>query len=301
MASDVKERRGIWPATLETYSEFSDDNAMTFAASLAFYTGLAIAPLLTIAVWIARNVVGGGAADRIVSGFTEVMGPQAAESIRQLIDPASSQADQGMTISGLISIGILLFSASGVFVELQTALNWLWDVRQKPDEGVWGYVQKRVLSFGMLLALLFVLLVSGVLSAVVQALITGNGEGWWMQIVSAVVSLVLFVPLFALLFKYIPDARIGWGDVWVGATITAALFVLGKLLLGLYLGRADYGSSYGAAVGSFVVLLVWVYYSSIIVFVGAEATQVYARRQGHAVEPSQHAERIRQRVEAVPA
>ncbi len=283
---------GLWGALKEVYNGFSEDDAMSQAAALSFYTGLAIAPLLTLAVWITRGVMGDGGTDRIVMGFEQIMGPEAAESIRELIDPASEQANQGMTLAGIISLGILLFSATGVLVQLQTALNRMWSVEQKPTAGVMGFVRKRLLSFGMLLVLLFLLLVSGILGAVIHGILPSDGTGAWAQIVNMVVSLIVFVPLFALLFKYIPDATVRWNDVWVGAAITAVLFVVGKFGLSIYLGRSDYGSSYGAAVGSFVAMLVWVYYSAIIVFIGAEATQIYARRSGHAVMPNEHAVRV---------
>jgi membrane protein len=283
---------GIVAAVKETWKEFSEDDAMSQAAALAFYSGLALAPLLTIAVWIAQNVLGDSSVDQIVAGAEQVVGKSAAEPIRQLLDPATEQAKGGMTISGIVSILILAFSASGVFGQLQAALNRMWDVRQKPSAGLRGLIRKRLFSFGMLLSLLFLLLVSGIAGAIIHGFIAADAAGWWIQAVQVVVTLLIFIPLFAMLFKYIPDAKIGWNDVWIGATITAVLFVAGKLALSIYLGRGSYQSSYGAAIGSFVALLVWVYYTSIIVFIGAEATQVYARRRGHEIEPEEHAERI---------
>lgn len=292
---------GLWGAIKETWNEFSNDDAMSQAAALAFYTGLSLAPLLTVVVWILQHTLGGDAKAQVVRGFSEVLGREAAAPIAQLLDPASEQAQQSMTIAGLISLALLFFSATGVFAQLQYALNRMWDVMPKPTEGMLGYIRKRILSLGMLVSLLFLLMVSMAVSAGIQGVLGGGGgeegheEGLFWQVVHALGSLLIFVPLFALMFKYLPDVHVRWSDVWVGAGITAVLFVVGKFGLGYYLGRGGYESSYGAAVGSFVALLVWVYYSAIIVFIGAEATQVYARRQGHEVVPDEHAVRIEQR------
>lgn len=291
-ASERKPQPGVWGALKETYSEFTRDDVMTHAAALAFYTGLSLAPMLTIAVWVARMFFGAEAKEKIIRAFTEVIGKQAAEPIRQILDPASQQATSGMNIAGLISLGIVAFAATTVFAELQTTLNAIWSVQAKPNgSGIWNYVRKRLLSFGMLLTILFLLLVSMVISTVIQGFLTtvGSAEGVVAAIVNLAVSLGLFTVLFAMLFKYVPDARLDWNAVWIGALISAALFIVGKFLLGLYLGRGSYESSYGAAVGSFVALLVWVYYSSTILLIGAEVTQVYARRHGVAVKPEEHA------------
>jgi membrane protein len=285
---------GIVGGAKEVVNEFIEDDVMTQSAAIAFYSGLAVAPLLTVMVWIARSVFGTGAKEKIVTGFEQVIGLEAAAPIRQLLDPASEQAAAGLTWAGLISIGILTFSATSVFAQLQVALNRMWDVKAKPGSSIKGFISKRLLSLGMLLSVFFLLMVSLVISAAVQAMVgvIGADEGWMWSVINNAVSLAIFTLLFAGLYKFIPDAKIGWRAMWAGAIISAILFAIGKFALAWYLGRGGYQSSYGAAIGSFVALLVWVYYSSIIVLIGAEVTEVYARRRGHPVAPEEHAVRV---------
>jgi membrane protein len=289
----------------DVYAEFSKDDVMTQAAALAFYTGLSLAPMLTVAVWVARNVFGEEAKEKIADAFAQVIGSQAAGPIKDLLDPAAKQAETGMTVAGLISLAIVFFSATGVFGQLQSALNVIWSVQAKPGEGgasgIWMYVRKRFLSFGMLLSILFLLLTSLVISTAIQGFLGtgGDGAGWLMQGVSLAVSFALFAGLFALLFKYVPDAKLDWKSVGVGATVAAALFLIGKFALGIYLGRGSYENSYGAAIGSFVALLVWVYYSAIILLAGAEVAQVYGSRTGHPIEPEPHAQKVQRTTQRV--
>jgi membrane protein len=293
-ADDAK-KPGLFNAVKEIANEFSEDDVMTQSAALAFYAGLAVAPLLTVIVWISQVFFGAEAKQKIVEAFQQVVGGQAAGPIKELLNPASEQAKNGMTLAGIVSIVILAFSASSVFGQLQSALNSIWDVKAKPGSAIWGFINKRLLSLGMLLSIFFLLMVSLVVSAGLQAFtgkMGGGDAGWLWTILEQVVSVGVFTVLFAGLFKYVPDAKISWRAVWIGAVISAVLFAIGKFALALYLGRGSYESSYGVAVGSFVALLVWVYYSSIIVLVGAEVTEVYARRNGHAIEPSDHAVRV---------
>jgi membrane protein len=165
------------------------------------------------------------------------------------------------------------------------------------------YVRKRLLSFGMLLTILFMLLVSMVVSAVIHGFlqVVGSSSGYVALAANSVISLALFTLLFAMLFKYVPDARLNWRPVWSGAIVASVLFMIGKYVLGLYLGRGGYESSYGAAVGSFVALLVWVYYSSTILLIGGEATQVWARRHGERIRPEDHAVRVVQETRTADA
>jgi membrane protein len=287
-------RPGIVGAVKEVADEFAEDDVMTQSAAIAFYSGLAVAPLLTLAVWITRSIFGDEAKHKIVSAFESVIGGQAAAPIKELLDPASAQAADGLTFAGIISIIILTFSATSVFGQLQSALNVIWDVKAKPGYSILGFINQRLLSLGMLLSIFFLLMVSLVISAGLHALTEQTGDeetiGW--AIINHIISLGVFTLLFAGLFKYVPDAKISWRAVWTGGFISALLFSAGKIALAYYLGRGSYESSYGAAVGSFVALLVWVYYSSIIVLIGAEVTEVHARRYGQAVEPSEHAVRV---------
>jgi membrane protein len=289
---------GIWGATKETVTEFIADDAMTHAAALAFYTGLALAPIMTLLVWVTR-FLGEGARESIANSIGEVIGAQAAEPLVQMMQQADAPR---MNIAGLVSLAILIFSATGVFAQLQYALNLMWDVQPKPGNGVWQWVRKRMLSIGMLISLLFLLLASTVATTVVQAIVNVGagvlpGADWLWIIANELVALGLFTVLFGVLFRYIPDARIEWNDVWFGAFLTALLFTIGRFVLSIYLGNSDYGSAYGAAAGSFLALLVWVYYTSLIVFFGAEVTQVHARRMGHPIQPDGHAIRVERRIE----
>ena len=165
---------------------------------------------------------------------------------------------------------------------MQSSLNAIWDVEAKPSEGVWGWLRKRLLSAGMIIALAFVLLVSLGISAAISAVMPSGGMIW--DIVNFVVSLGVFTLLFAIIFKYLPDVSVQWRDVWVGAAVTAVLFAVGKTLIGIYLGKSSVASSYGAA-GSLLILLLWVYYSSLLVFLGAEFTQVQAKVGGSPIQP----------------
>jgi membrane protein len=289
MAGKAKE---IWAILKETGSDWSNDNATRLAAALAYYTVLSIAPLLVLAVSIAGLVFGEEAAKgQIASELAGVVGPQAGEGIETVLNHAKSpeKGALGSIIGGIV----LLFGASGVFGELQSSLNAIWEVAPKPGRGVWGFLRQRFFSFSMVLGVAFLLLVSLVLSALLAGLGSRlesslpGGELLW-QIVNFFISLGLITGLFALLFKVVPDANVQWRHVWIGAAVTAVLFVIGKFALGLYLGRASVASPYGAA-GSIIVLVIWVYYAAQILFLGAEFTQVYARRRGARIEPSSHA------------
>jgi membrane protein len=202
-----------------------------------------------------------------------------------------------------LGIGTLLIGATGVFGELQGALNTVWEVRRKPGRGVWGYIRDRFLSMAMVLGVGFLLLVSLIMSALLSGLggylnSLANGLSPVMQVVNFLLSFGIVMLLFALIFKVLPDVSIPWKSVWIGAAITALLFTVGKYLIGLYLGHSSVGSAYGAA-GSLVVLIVWIYYSAQILLFGAEFTQVYSKRYGHWCEPKECAEAITEKNRSV--
>ena len=256
---------------------------------------LSIAPMMVLAIVVAGLVFGEDAArGQIAAQLSNVVGPQAGSAIETIIANAKTPA-AGLW-STAVGVCVLFFGASGVFGELQASLNVVWDVAPKPGRGVRGFVEQRFFSFTMVLGVAFVLLVSLALSAGLSAIGTAvsgalpGGAVVW-QAVNIVVSLGLITVLFAMIFKVIPDAKIAWRDVWVGAFATSLLFALGKYALGLYIGQASIASPYGAA-GSLIVLVVWVYYAAQILLLGAEFTQVYARRYGHEIEPSDHATRV---------
>jgi len=282
----------LWEVAKETASEWSEDNATRLAAALAYYTVLSIAPLLVLAVSIAGLVFGEEAAKgQIASELSSVVGPQAGQGIQTMLTHA--KAPEEGTIGTIVGIVVLIFGASGVFGELQSSINAIWEVAPKPGRGIWGMLRQRFFSFSMVLGVAFLLLVSLVLSAALagvgrffESSLPGGAALW--EVVNFGVSIGVITVLFALIFKVVPDVKIGWKDVWMGAAFTAVLFTLGKFLLGLYLGRASVASPYGAA-GSIIVLVVWVYYAAQILFFGAEFTQVYARRRGSRIEPSSNA------------
>jgi membrane protein len=308
MEAKPENQPGFIAALKETYNEFSADDVMTQAAAVAFYTGLSVAPILTVAVWLARFFFRDKGSEEIYRVIENTLGKQMAASLGPLLDPASAAIPQGMTVAGLASLLIVFISATGVFGQLQAALNTVWGVKQVAGGGVAGIlalVKKRLLSFGMLLSIIFLLLISLVVGTTVQAVVakgaTDEATGVVSIVVTSVVSLAVYTVLFAGMFRYLPDTRIEWRHVWVGAAFTAVLFLIGKFGLTLYLGRGTYESQYTDAIGGFVALLVFVYYSAVILLIGAEATQVYARRHGFKVEPDDHAVQVVKHVETVPS
>jgi membrane protein len=285
----------------ETASDWKEDKADRLAAALAFYTVLSLAPLVIIAVSVAGLVVGEEAARGQLSGqISALVGPQASAAIEGIL--ANAHKPSAGVLGTVLGAGALLLGASGVFGELQDSLNTIWEVTPKPGRGLWGVLRDRFFSFTMVLGVGFLLLVSLVVStalAAVGKLLSGalpGGETLW-SVVNFVTSFGIITTLFALIYKVVPDVKVRWSDVWVGAAVTALLFVLGKIGIGLYLGKSTVASAYGAA-ASIVVITVWVYYSAQILFLGAEFTQVYARTFGSRIEPSKNAIPITQEARA---
>lgn len=284
--------RAIWQLFQETFQEWSNDKASRLAAALAYYTIFSIAPLLIIVIAIAGAVFGEDAArGEIVNQIQSLVGKDGAEFIELAIKNANKP--QAGTISSIISVAVLLLGATGLFTELQDALNTIWEVQPKPGRGVNRVVRQRFLSFAMVLGIGFLLLVSLVISAALSALVTYfshllPGIDFIWQIVSFILGFVITTVLFGLIFKVLPDVKITWGDVLIGAALTSLLFSIGRFLLGKYLGNNSFGSTYGAA-GSLVVILAWVYYAAQILFFGAEFTQVYSRRYGSGIVPTKNA------------
>ena len=281
----------IWTLLEETFVQWEDDQASRLAASLALYTLLSIAPLIVVSIAVAGVFFGDAAArGQLSSQVSGVVGTQAGQAIEALIENA--HAPSTGIIGSVVGIAVLLFGASGVFGELQTALNQIWNVKQRPGRGLRGILRDRFFSFTMVMGVAFLLLVSLVVSAVLTTVTTHfeNFLPWpvlW-QVLNALVGLAVSTLLFALIFKVVPDAKIGWRDVWVGALVTACCFSLGKGALAWYVGRSATVSPFGAA-GSLVALTVWVYYSAQILFLGAEFAQVYATHFGTRIEPTKNA------------
>jgi membrane protein len=275
-----------------TFKEWSEDKASRLAAALAYYTSFSLAPLLVLIIAIAGLVgVGENVHSLIITQMSDLLGESGAQLISGMIQSASEKSTGFIAV--IIGLITLLFGALGVFGELQSALNTIWEIKLKPVKGLGAtlkhYVMKRILSFAMLLVIVFLLLVSLVISAGLSAFNEFLGNMLPMpeialQIINLTFSIGLVTLLFSLIFKYLPDAEIQWRDVLWGALVTAVLFSLGKFAIGLYLGKSDVSSSFGAA-GSLALLLIWVYYSSQILFLGAEFTQVYANHYGSKVVP----------------
>ena len=275
----------------DTGSQFLADKCPRLGAALAFYVVLSLAPLLLVVAGLAGLIFGEAAArGELVNQFRDLMGNEGAAVAETAL--ASGNSKSGGAVSTVIGVVILLVGSTGVFAELQGALNAVWNVPERKSTGqgvwqsVWAVVRERLLSFSMVCGLAFLLLVSLVISALLAGLNGWVGEQFGLTaglgVINFLISLALATLLFAVIYKVLPDARVGWRSVWVGAFATAALFNLGKFVIGLYLGKAAVGSAFGAA-GSLVVLIVWVYYSTQLLLFGAEFTQVYALRYGHGV------------------
>jgi membrane protein len=285
----------VWSLLKDTAVDWIDDKAARLAAALAYYTLLSLAPLLVLAVSIAGLVFGDDAARGQISAQLQgLVGPQAGDAIQAIL--ANAKTPTSGMLGTVLGGALLLFGASGVFGELQDSLNTIWEVQPKPGRGVWGLIRDRLFSFTMVLGVAFLLLVSLVVSAGLAAVGTflesslPGGEALW-RILNVVISVVVISALFGLMFKVVPDAKIAFRDVMVGAVVTALLFTLGKTAIGLYLGKAGVASPFGAA-GSLVVIVVWVYYSANIFFLGAEFTQAYARRFGSRIVPADNAVKV---------
>ncbi len=271
----------------QTFAEWNEDHAPRLAAALAYYTAFSIAPLLVVVIGIVGIVISQDTVqNQILIEVQRSVGSDAAKMVGELITNASKPAEGLLaTILGIVT---LLLGAGGAFGQLQDALNTIWDVDPaatgKQNTGVIYQIQNKFLSFGMVLVVGFLLLVSLVISTVITAISTYfvnllPGVEFFLSLINTVVSFLVIAAMFALLFKFLPKIKLMWRDVIIGAAMTAFLFSVGRLLLGWYLGGSSTASAYGAA-GSFVLILVWIYYSAQIFLFGAEFTQVFARRHG---------------------
>ena len=282
----------------QTAQEWLQDKAPQLGAALAYYTVFSLAPLILVLLAIVGVLFRddpAGARDKITQQMSYFLDPSAVQVVQNIAQKAS-QPDKS-TIATIIGVALALFGASGVFGQLQDALNTIWGVRAKPGLGILGFLRARFLSFAMVAGICFLLLVS----LAIEALLKGFSH--YLQsvlpggiaiavTVYLVCDFAVVVLLFAMIFKFLPDMKIQWRDVWIGAVMTAILFGIGKWLLGFYLGSGAAGSAYGAA-SSLITLLLWVYYSSQILLFGAEFTQVYAAQAGRAFRPSEYAVRVK--------
>ena len=290
------ESRSIWQFLKDIVTQWLEDEPFQLASSLSYYTLFSLAPILIIAIAIAGFVFGREAAtNQIVHTLQGLVGPDSAKAVQQMVQNASNKPKTG-TISTIVGVVALIFGAGGVVGQLQTSLNKIWGVTPKSGRGIWGFVRERFISFAMVLGIGFLLLVSLVVSAVL------SGFTQWMgslvggaaviaHVLDIVVSFVFVTILFAMIYKYLPDAEIEWRDVIIGAALTSLLFTIGKFAIGLYLGTSGVTSAFGAA-GSLITVLVWVYYSSLIFFLGAEFPQVFASRYGSGDKPAENAQSL---------
>ncbi|MBD2312120.1 YihY/virulence factor BrkB family protein [Desertifilum sp. FACHB-1129] len=281
-------RQAIWNLLKETFAQWQEDKIPLLAAALAYYTVFSLAPLLIIAIAIAGFVLGQDTVQtQLVEQLQDLIGREGAQAIRTMIDNAYEPTSN--LIAAIIGAITLLFGATTVFAQLKEALNIIWKVTPQPGRPVRGFVKARLLSFTLVLGLGFLLLVSLLASAILAG-ISRWLEGllttppWVWQLIDLGLSFSVITLLFALIYKLLPDAKIAWTDVGVGAAITSVLFTIGKFLIGLYLGNSGIASAYGAA-GSFVVILIWIFYSAQLLLTGAEFTQVWANRYGSRIRP----------------
>jgi membrane protein len=287
--TDAVTRRNAWSFTelkrlfSHSYSDFNKDQAPRLGAALAYYTALSLAPLLILLIAVAGLVFGKEAAQgQLFSEIRNMMGSDGAKAIEEMVANAAKPASG--VVASLIGLAMLVFGASSVASELRASLNTIWNQPQDPNAGIKELVKERSYALVVVLGCGFLLLVS----LAISSLVAGAGKvatGWLpfsetvLHVLNMTISVAVISLVFAFLFKYLPDVKIEWRDVMLGAVVTAILFTLGKFLIGMYLGKASFSSTYGAA-GSLVIVLVWVYYSAQIFFFGAEFTQVYACEHG---------------------
>lgn len=279
----------------QSAAAWSDDKASRLAAALSYYTIFSIAPLLIIAIGVVGLVFGQEAAsNQVFEQIRGLVGDEGAKAIQTMVQSAH-KSDGGIWAT-VIGVGTILLGATGAFGQLQDALNTIWQVKPKAGQGIKGFVRIRITSFSLVLVIGFMLLVTLVLSALMAGLGTYL-EGILpipsvaLQALNVLISFIVTALLFTLIYKVLPDVTVKWKDVWIGGVVTALLFSLGRFLIGLYLGRGTVGSAYGAA-GSLVIILLWIYYSSQILFFGAEFTKVFANTLGSHIKPSPHAEPV---------
>jgi len=292
---NIREKgKSLFAILKATYLEWNSDDPFRQSAVIAYYSIFSLPALLIIIIKVVGQVFGEEAIrGEIATQISSAVGEEAAIQVQDMIASVSQQGDS--TIAIIVGVGTLLFGATGVFVQLQLSLNKVWEVEAKPESGILKIALDRILSLGFIVGVGFLLIISLALTAGLQAL--GNFIQRYLpdyllyvfQVAEEMISLGVITTLFAMIYKFLPDAKVEWRSVWIGAAVTAGLFVLGKIGLGIYFGQAEPGSAFGAA-GAVILILLWVNYSALIFLFGAEFTQVYARRKGHKIEPSNHAQ-----------
>jgi membrane protein len=282
-----------------------EDKCPQLGAALAYYTIFSLAPLVLIVLAVFGLIYGGSEAvrEKITDQLGHFVDPSGVKVFNDIA--ANASEPKGGILATALGIIIALFGAGGVFGQLQDALNTIWGVKLKPSGGIWGFLRARFLSFAMVGGVCFLLLVSLTAESVLRSLNTYLESilpaGHFLALaIFFFFDLSVIILLFAMIFRYLPDVKISWRDVWLGAALTAALFAIGKFILGLYLGSGSAGSPYGAA-SSLITLLLWIFYSAQILLFGAEFTQVYCNTYGSHVKPQEHAIMVERREIEVPA
>jgi membrane protein len=304
LESDKSYQKSIVALFKNTASEWIEDKCPQLGAALAYFTIFSLAPLILVLLAVFGMVFGSSehTREKITEQLQYFIDPSGIKVIKDIATSAAKPTSSVLATS--LGIIVALFGASGVFGQLQDALNAIWGVKPKPGAGLWGFLRARFLSFAMVAGVCFLLLVSLTVETVLKGLsgylrsMLPSGDTLAL-VIFFLFDLVVIVLLFAMIFRFLPDAKIAWRDVWVGATLTAVLFVIGKFFLGLYLGSGAAGSAYGAA-SSLITLLLWIYYAAQILLFGAEFTQVYTNTYGSHIEPEEHAVRVERREIEVP-
>ena len=290
--------KGLWQVLNDSFTGFSNDKVVKLSGSLAYFTIFSIGPMLIVIIFFADLFYGREAIEGSIYGqLRNFVGPSAAEQIQSIIKNASLSGKSHVT--AIIGFVTLLIGATGVFSEIQDSINMIWNLKPKPKKGWLKIILNRLLSFSVVVSLGFVLLVSLILNGLIEGLMN-RLQSYFpditvivVYIVNLLITFLVTTLLFGIIFKVLPDARIKWRDVLTGAMTTAALFMIGKFAITFYIGNSNIGSTYGAA-GSLVVLLLWVYYSAIILYFGAEFTKAYAAVYGGRIEPNHYAVWIKQ-------
>lgn len=289
----MKQIRWVFTLLKNTTIAFSNDNAFKLSASLSYYTIFALGPLLIIIISLSAIVYGKDVVEgRLYDQLSSLIGADAALHIQNIL--SNAQQTHATSLGAIIGFIVLFIGATGVFTEIQGSINFIWSVRAKPKKGWVKYLLNRLISFSLIVGLGFVLLVSLIINALLTLLSETLTKKFphfpvgVFNLANSLIILTVITCLFAVIYKVLPDAIIAWKDAWIGSIFTALLFLLGKFLIGYYLGKANLGVTYGAA-ASVVILLAWVYYSSLILYFGAEFTKVYALFSGEGIRPKQTA------------
>lgn len=289
-----------WNLLKDTFLEFNDDNAIKLSAALSYYTIFALPPLLIIIITICGFFFGEEAVTGQLYGqINELVGNEAAIQVQEAIKNVQlSDSNLFVTVFGII---MLLIGASGVFAEIQSSINYIWGLRAKPNKGFKKFIQNRLMSFSMIASVGFLMLVSLMVNATLDVLNTRlkfyfpESTVYLFYILNLAIVLGSITLLFAIIFRTLPDGIIKWKDAFIGASCTSVLFMIGKFAIGFYLGNSTIASVYGAA-GSVVIILVWVYYSAIILYFGAEFTKVYAKSYGGKIKPNEYSVEIKKEI-----